>query len=738
MVRKVFIVLLLCYGTAFAQQKKPALAPFFKGNAFPTPPMQKAPWPNDDNALSNAAATLFAQGLADPRGLEYREIEIAVGSPWNGGGYPFKTHGWILPKKSNSGQFAVAWNGLIYPVLQVGAAADVDKDWTAVSPQMQSSGWDMPIAFESFSVSIGHPTEIERALLLRLGKGGIVKRIYKLLPEEADDPYLDFVNDWAWFAFERAVCAHERGDDHLALIDARMLTKIQPLIRVEAKRRGFKSPHTNSPLPVDEQPYLPFLTQLPELLKDSERRVTQENNPPVPQNQDGIPALIYDLQNVDARQWGQPGGVSLAQDKRIQALVKRGDAIVAPILNTMENDTRLTRSVSFGRDFARDRHLIPVSQAAYAAIEDLLQVGFKPYNEKDGNRKQLSKEEFISKIRDYWDKMKALSPNERFYTTLKNDKASTDQWLQAAANIVQPTDVQTHGSWISEPNRKAGQQITLRGESLRDGRVPSVSDLLAERSDDIAATDSSSSTYHFVFLDAAQVALDLSSWDKPAAIPILQKRLTTAMNFHPQPDEHVLMMTAKMTDALARCGDETAYDNYAAWIEKVDLKNVSYGSEELQKTLIAGAARPSIKQATDYLFNDPQSPWSQALYESTFNWIEETWKTSLPMTAGFRKKALRMLKDKNFAGTITFHPREDLNSAANAAIKIKNITFGYYGTKDDTDTPAADEERSFRVCDAYAYFFSLYQNGPKIQLFWPVEKRDASVAACRKWLEGQK
>jgi hypothetical protein len=411
----------------------------------------------------------------------------------------------------------------------------------------------------------------------------------------------------------------------------------------------------------------------------------------------------------------------------------------------MENDTRLTRSVSFGRDFFRSRHLISVSEAAYAALVDFLRVGFKPSGE-DG--KPLSRKEFAARVRAYWAKMGDLSPAERFYAMLKDDKAGKDQWLQAAANIVQPTDVEIHGGWTTIPKREPGQKVVMRGESLRDGRTPSVSQLLAQRSDDIAAIRTNSTDDHFLYLDAGQIALYLAEWDKTAAISTLEKRLRRAWSIGAQPNdilafngnpvEHFGRMIAKMTLARARCGDETAYDEYAAWIQRVELKGVYFGNEELQKPLIQGAAHPSIEQAVDYLFNDPKSPWANVLAEGHGSWLLNFWQTPLPNTAAFRKQALRALTDKSLAGDFAFHPRKDWNSSTEAQIELKGVSsFGFRGSNDDPDMPPPGQKVPFRVCDAYAYFYSQYQNGPKFQLFWPENKRDEGVLACRKWLDAK-
>src|SRR5262245_40822904 len=145
--------------SAKAVQNEPVRAPFFQGEGLPTPPQQNAPWPHGADALLNAAATLFEQGLADPRGLEYREIEIAVGSPWNGGGHSFKTHGWILPNDGKDGQFAVAWNGLVYPVMSIGHSANLHKDWE--DWEVKNKGKDRNLMMARRSVSEANAVHFE-------------------------------------------------------------------------------------------------------------------------------------------------------------------------------------------------------------------------------------------------------------------------------------------------------------------------------------------------------------------------------------------------------------------------------------------------------------------------------------------------------------------------------------------------------------------------------------------------
>src|SRR5215468_9910093 len=192
-------------GMNLAQQNKPVRAPFFQGEGLPTPPQQNAPWPHDDDALLKAATTLFEQGLADPRGLEYREIEIVVGNPWNGGGYPLKTHGWIMPNDGKDGQFAVAWNGLVYPVLSLGHSANLHNDWEAIGQGKDSNSMmGRQSVTEANAVHFGVLEPLKVVLLLRLGETELARRLWELASQDEKDPYFALAGDWTWNAFERA------------------------------------------------------------------------------------------------------------------------------------------------------------------------------------------------------------------------------------------------------------------------------------------------------------------------------------------------------------------------------------------------------------------------------------------------------------------------------------------------------------------------------------------------------
>src|ERR1035437_4707231 len=98
-------------GVATTPERK--ASPRFAGKELPMPPQQTTPWSAPPSSLPtnyvSATAVLFEAGMADPRGCDYREIEVVTGEVWRGDGGLAKTRGWVLPGGGTQ-QFAVCWN----------------------------------------------------------------------------------------------------------------------------------------------------------------------------------------------------------------------------------------------------------------------------------------------------------------------------------------------------------------------------------------------------------------------------------------------------------------------------------------------------------------------------------------------------------------------------------------------------------------------------------------------------
>jgi hypothetical protein len=347
--------------------------------------------------LLAATATLFGQGLADPRGGAYQAITVETGSVWPGeNGKVTATHGWVFPADADGMRFAACWNGLLYPVVAVTGRANLRADVQALVQEQtvrqkragSDYGFDLhagDAVAESKILSPSYPTLLKAIYLLRLGENDLARTVFALWDtgtrpnvngnnEIRRDPYLYLASQWAWSAYDRAVCAHMRGADRLAAADATLIIRAQPLIEAEASKRGYRQ-YPDGSLHEGNAPYLLFLHELPTLQRDSLRRAAEPSRPPLdisalrslPQTF-CIAVLIHRLDEIGVRQTGQPGGLALDTDPIAAALIAEGDAAVGPLRDAMEQDGRLTRAVSFGRDFFRERSLFTVRSAAFACL----------------------------------------------------------------------------------------------------------------------------------------------------------------------------------------------------------------------------------------------------------------------------------------------------------------------------------------------------------------------------------
>lgn len=739
----------------------PSPPPTFAGTVFPTPPQQKSPWTPPaglPDPLVSAATTLFDQGLADPRGGDYRQISVAVGNVWSGDGGVARTHGWALPAStSGGGRFAVCWNGLVYPVVSVGGPADLNADVDTLvqadakirSAFVKANPTGSYFRFmhgaipEGESVSETSFLPIKVCLLLRLGEGDLARTFWDAWlsgtpprhngnDEALRDPYLTLADEWVWALFDRAVTAHMRGDDRLAVLDARHLTALQPVAEAEARRRGYPQ-YPNGGVHEAAQPYFPYLGPLPRLLADEERRAGETTPRPtltailaMPDKAARIAALIRALDQVSARQNGQPGGVSPDADPVVQGLVAQGDAAVQPLIDAVRTDTRLTRSVGFGRDFFQARSLVSVSGAAYAALVDILHTSEFSASPPTWE----GRAETAAAIQAYWDKYHGFSVAERWYRTLADDGAAPKQWLDAAQEIVRPGDEEVRGGWVVSGPRPNGIPPPPHGESLRRGHTPSVSALMARRVAAIVAlseTRDHDSRQVFDVGDATTMALSLASWDPQAARPVLRaqfgtERKTLAFWKGKVDVTNDALRLTKLTLARVQSGDPAALSDYLDWLQGTPLKDLpSFRLSDILEPLWRSPDDPVVMRGAAFLFNDPRSPWVPLIQERP----------------GFSTSEYENLLESPLLGLAPFR-RAVLTALADHAV-IQSVTLGgpdrqadFQIIRHDVDPfrPAAPQEFPVRRCDLYAWHLSHLDGMPAFGYTWPAAEKDAAIAAA--------
>ena len=670
-----------------------------------------------------------------------------------------KTRGWVLPGGGTQ-RFAVCWNGLVYPALTVGDKADWRADARAATQRVERH-WRSALP-DAYTVSHETCLPLKACLLLRLGEAGLSQELWAALQQAKErefsapsgpasptnplpavqiklddaDPYLDWASDWAWGLFDRAVCAHMRGDDGLALASARLLTAARPRLETEAARRGFKRPPSyNTYWNENYQDYLTFLAQLPALLADQERRALKGNPAPpkvdvagLTNKAERIAALVEALDEVGVRQWGQPGGLGPWEtDPVAKDLLNEGPAAIEPLLQCLESacGSRLTRSVSFGRDFHRGRTLHSVTEPALDILVKLMNTSYEAIGIPHGLYPGISNNVLVALLRGYWKDYGELPETERWYRKLADDKAGAAAWADALGNIVR----------AAKPPGGDTNKTVLAGETLRAKKEPSVTELLVRRAANLAG---SAPAYDaFSIRGAVEFLLNAEKWEAPPLLPIaieLQEKVMASYagtDNVGSNDPQRAGCIANLAMLRARHGDTRGLDAFAEWIQQANPRVLEESAVAALEPFWRFPNHPTLRDAARGMFGSTNSAWG------TLAWLLEArghlrWSKPLAspllLIPEVRALVLSALTNHAQGGEALYR------GGGNLEVKFADGAVVNYGARKDAEGLDVGAKVLFRRCDVVAEQLATIPSFPPISLVWPEAKRDEAVNATIKLL----
>lgn len=393
----------------------------------------------EDRAL---LLSLIGKPLVDPTGKEYCRVSVVARDCW-GTAANVEVAAWHEPGRD--GKPGRIWfadgDSMAAPkdVKPADLAAETRQLLAPPPPGEEADGFDEPfrrmrrIAAGSAG---GVPSLARAAWFVKQGHDGMAALIMDELhgddsrfgdePEDEPEPeklVRRLKSELAWQAYADTVHAFMQHADDEALRHAQRLNRQYPdfidefgdgkALLAELQRRQLAKT-LNQPAP--EKP------------AEFERWEQPKK----------IAWLIEQLDQVDVRQFSQPGGVDLAGDWRIEALIAIGDPAVESLIDVIEKDRRLTRSVHFWRDFAQSRTVLSVREAALTAVMSIIRIrAFDPASTGD-NFTSRGDEEAVktaAALRRYWKKFGSLPLEARLLKTLVDETSSVESLREAAENI---------------------------------------------------------------------------------------------------------------------------------------------------------------------------------------------------------------------------------------------------------------------------------------------------------------
>ena len=657
---------------------------------------------------------MLNHGFADPRAGHLAQARIRLHNLWQVE-EPTPVFGWLMPREIGKPQIIVTPNGLSYPVESVTKESVTAKDAFPLHPERERP--PTPALANGYGKS---------ACLLLTGNVALAEKVYVGIPEEdRQRPFIGLASNYLAGRYLRAVQAHMSGDDESAFADSLSLQRDRAPFQAEAIRVVGRK-ELEDQIPENQRRMgwgiaFRFLAPINELVTDSERRVKLRHRKPIelPLNKsipqaDRIATLIDHLQDTKVLQHSQPGGVNLKEDPIISALAAEGTVAIPAILDTIEHDKRLTRSVSFWRDYVPDRSLLSVQGAAYTAF--CLIVGVE---EERGTDNPVD----ITKLRAYWAHTSSLPLADRWMKTLGDDKARPDQWIDSALRILAPEGQDRLAFQRNGQTKINGKPIVRRGESLRNRRTPSVSDLFDKR----AAQLTKSLDFMNGTLEALEMAQFHFLWDSKTSLPVIQlitRRVLTSQTSSIEVDSRTL---AYLLEERWQLGDKSVIPEFTGWLGRISkTDDCQSGLARSLSLLVNIKGNTSLQAAAASLFEGPNSSWNlkkhapKLIKYGNFPDIVASPLLGLPPV---QRSVRSLLLNRTVRGKTWIKNGVLMRSVIDMPGDQK------VGNSDSADPlfPKIGETRSIRICDSLASDLDRLRGAPKFHEYWPDAVKNKAI-----------
>ena len=672
-----------------------------------------APWVPPQTTLPKefveAVAFMLENGLEDPRGLEFVEVQTHRPDPYNTLGS--KQIGWLLP----NGKEMINLLGLRRPVHSVVGKVDEAK-----------------IFYLRPGIIYSEPQKyaLMSALLLVDGKTQLAEAGFSKEGEQKHW-FIYLSSLFLGTKFHAAVNLHNNGDDEGAFRLAQELQKLWPLYEARAAKglteREIQILTGMSYLPPTAKPlFFRFLTTIEDIARDSSRRIKESRpilDPEKISNQDErIAVRIQNLENAKAMIRSGSGSASLASDSSIRSFMAEGAAAVEPLLRVLEKDDRLTRT-SNNRSGGLQRYLLTVKHAAKEILQSIMGV----------NIQLASEEAELAALKNFWRKYKSLSPEERWMKEIEDESAGRQRWMNATRNLFVRTNSTREGQWVrTVPIAPGEPEPKFKAEVLRGKVNPSLSELLARRSRRMLAEENKGI---FDYESSLILALYLTKWDPDAGLPVLQSatRATILESSRQGSQFNFDIVGPPLGQAIAArydLGDKVAFEEWFEWIKSIEPIAGNDGGKSLYP-LFALRSEPSVQKATDEIFAGKDSKWNLRKLAKADPYAIRHFAFSFFIgTQPVRDALIEILSDETEIATVSL-------DGSQMTIKFGNSSHGSSVSDEirskETHLPLIVGEQPVRVCDYVAYLLERLKGAPRVALYWPKEDRNAALAKLRDY-----